>query len=164
MSKGEQTREHILQRAAEVFSERGFFGTSMNDLVRATGLEKGGIYNHFRSKEQLALEAFDYSYWLVSHRIKTAVQAADLPIERLRAFVAAFASQVEQPLLPGGCPVLNTAVEADDAHPALRERVYGVVQEWTGLLAEMVRDGQAQGGVTARRGAGDGSNRGGGGA
>ena len=45
--------------AAPVFNQRGYVGASMRDLVDVTGLEKGGIYNHFGSKEQLALEAYD---------------------------------------------------------------------------------------------------------
>ena len=70
MSKGEQTREMILARAAQLFSQRGYFGSSLADLMQATGLEKGGIYNHFSSKEQLALEAFDYAFTLLQQRIR----------------------------------------------------------------------------------------------
>ena len=59
MSKGEQTRERILARSAQLFNRQGYSGSSLSDIMRETGLEKGGIYNHFSSKEQLALEAFD---------------------------------------------------------------------------------------------------------
>ena len=54
MSKGEQTRERILARSAQLFNRQGYFGSSLADIMRETGLEKGGIYNHFSSKEQLA--------------------------------------------------------------------------------------------------------------
>ena len=54
----------------------GYVGASMRDLVDATGLEKGGIYNHFGSKEQLALEAYDYAMNLVDGRL-AASQHAD---------------------------------------------------------------------------------------
>ena len=49
-----------------MFNRQGYVGASMRDLVDATGLEKGGIYNHFGSKEQLALEAYDYAMTLVT--------------------------------------------------------------------------------------------------
>ena len=60
MSKGEQTRHMIIERAANVFSRQGYFGSSLSDLIQETGLKKGGIYNHFRGKDDLALAAFDY--------------------------------------------------------------------------------------------------------
>ena len=58
MSKGEQTKELILSQAAVVFNRQGYFGARLDDIMRATGLEKGGIYNHFASKDDLALQAF----------------------------------------------------------------------------------------------------------
>src|SRR5436305_10867326 len=71
MGKGEQTRAMILARVAPLFNQQGYFGSSLSDIMQQTGLEKGGIYNHFKSKEQLALQAFDYSYALLDQRIRT---------------------------------------------------------------------------------------------
>src|SRR5262249_55753872 len=65
LRKGEATRRLILERAAPVFNQRGYAGASMSELVEATGIEKGGIYNHFGSKEELAVEAFDYAIGLI---------------------------------------------------------------------------------------------------
>jgi len=62
MSKGEQTRQEIIRKAAPIFNQRGYDGAAMSDLMKATGLEKGGIYRHFSSKEALAAEAFDYAW------------------------------------------------------------------------------------------------------
>ena len=62
MTKGEQTRREIVQKAAPLFNQKGYEGTSLSDLMKATGLQKGGIYRHFSSKEELATEAFDYSW------------------------------------------------------------------------------------------------------
>jgi AcrR family transcriptional regulator len=145
MSKGEQTRTLIVQRAAEVFSRQGYFGTSLADIMQATGLEKGGIYNHFSGKEQIALAAFDYAFELLSERIRTLAADSSNAVDRLQAFVAAFASQVENPIFTGGCYVMNTAIEADDAHPALRERAHTAIQRWLTLLHGMVADGIARG-------------------
>ena len=52
-AKGERTREEIIQQAAVVFNRQGFAGASISDIMRETGLEKGGIYNHFASKEDI---------------------------------------------------------------------------------------------------------------
>ncbi len=73
MRRGEETRERIVATAAGVFNERGFAGASMADLMAATGLQKGGIYRHFESKEALALEAFDHAIARMSERFAAAV-------------------------------------------------------------------------------------------
>src|SRR6266704_805053 len=62
MRKGEQTRQEIIREAAPIFNQRGYEGAALSDLMKATGLEKGGIYRHFEGKQQLAAEAFDYAW------------------------------------------------------------------------------------------------------
>ena len=62
MPKGKETRARIIAEAASLFNQRGFEGGSLSQLMEATGLEKGGIYRHFSSKEELAAEAFDYAW------------------------------------------------------------------------------------------------------
>jgi TetR/AcrR family transcriptional repressor of nem operon len=54
VTKGQQTRREIVEKAAPLFNKKGFEGTSLSDLMHATGLQKGGIYHHFSSKEELA--------------------------------------------------------------------------------------------------------------
>src|SRR5437588_12878408 len=73
MSKGEQTKERILARSAQLFNRQGYFGSSLTDIMRDTGLEKGGIYSHFSSKEQLARAAIDSAYGLVQEGVRQAV-------------------------------------------------------------------------------------------
>ena len=58
MTKGEQTRRRIVEGAAPILNKRGYEGASLNDLMEATGLKKGGVYHHFSSKEELAAETF----------------------------------------------------------------------------------------------------------
>jgi TetR/AcrR family transcriptional repressor of nem operon len=141
MSKGEQTREMILERAAQLFSRQGYFGSSLSDIMRETGLEKGGIYNHFESKEHLALEAFDYSFALVQQRIQLALSGKKNAIERLLAYVSVFQALIEDPVLAGGCPVLNTAIEADDANIPLRDRARSAMDIWQASIQRIVHRG-----------------------
>lgn len=141
MRKGEQTRQTAIARAAEAFSLRGYFGTSLGDLSQAMGLEKGGIYNHFSSKEDLALAAFDYTIDNYRQRFGEALAGKREALPRLRAVIDVFRGLIERPLLPGGCLVLNTAVEADDAHPVLRERAQRAISEWQGMIERIVTSG-----------------------
>ena len=122
MGKGEQTRAMILARVAPLFNQQGYSGSSLSDIMQQTGLEKGGIYNHFKSKEQLALQAFDYSIALLDQRIRAALAEKKHAIERLFALLSYFQELVDDPPIPGGCPILNTAIESDDTETALRDR------------------------------------------
>jgi TetR/AcrR family transcriptional repressor of nem operon len=122
MRKGEETRERVLRQVAGLFNRQGYFGSSYADIMRITGLGKGGVYNHFANKDELALEAFDYAVGLIGQRIKDAVTAKQHAADRLLALIQVFCGLANDSPIPGGCPVMNTAIECDDAHPALRER------------------------------------------
>ena len=147
MSKGEQTREAILQRAAPVFNQLGYSGASMSDIMRATGLEKGGIYNLFGSKEELALAAFDYAFGLVNERLRHALASKRNAIDRLCVMVETIGSQADNPPVSGGCPILNTAIDADDAHPALRDKARQAMDEWFDFIRRVGRRGSERGEV-----------------
>ena len=147
MSKGEQTRQHIIQEAATLFNQHGYIGSSISDLMQCTGLQKGGIYRHFQSKEQLALAAFDYAQQQSTSRLVAAVAAETDAVQKLLAFIHAFHTFTLHPPVPGGCPILNTIVDSDDGDPALRERVVAVVSGWQQLIEHIVADGVARGSV-----------------
>lgn len=149
MTKGAQTREMILARTAPLFNRMGYFGASLADIMRATGLEKGGIYNHFASKDDLALAAFDYSVGLVRQRFADALAGKRLAAERLRAIIGVLRDMVVNPPVAGGCPLLNTAIEADDAHPALRARARATMDEWCEMVQRVVTKGVERGELRA---------------
>ena len=88
MTKGEQTRRKIVEAAAPIFNQRGYEGSSLNDLMEATGLKKGGIYRHFTSKEELAAEAFDYT-WEAAWNVRLLhVDEKTNGIEKLKQLIA----------------------------------------------------------------------------
>jgi TetR/AcrR family transcriptional regulator, transcriptional repressor for nem operon len=146
MRKGEQTREMILARVAPVFNQQGYFGSSLSDIMRETGLEKGGIYNHFRSKDELALAAFDYSVGLVWQQIEQELVGKTSAVDRLLAMIHGYRQMLEDPtILPGGCPLLNTAIESDDAHPALRERARQTMTRWRKWIQKTITRGITSG-------------------
>lgn len=132
----------ILQRAAQLFNRRGFFGSAMSDIMSVTGLEKGGIYNHFSSKEDLALQAFDYAVGVLRVEISLAVGDKRNAVDRLLGLMTFYQHQSEGHPFSGGCPVMNTAIEADDTQPALRERAKAAIEEWYQFIRRIVQRGQ----------------------
>lgn len=141
MSKGEQTRQSIIEQAAPIFNVRGYAGTSMDDIVKVTGLSKGGIFNHFGNKDALALAAFDYSVDQMRERFRAMVAGKRTTRSRLKSMMRLFQSMIEEPPVDGGCPVLNTAIEADDTHPALRDHALKVCEEWRDFIVRTVKKG-----------------------
>ena len=141
MGKGEETRARILARSAQLFNRQGYAGASLSDIMRETGLEKGGIYNHFSSKEQLSLESFDYAYKLVQQRVRLALAGKFNAIERLLAIVSVFQSEADYPPVAGGCPIMNAAIEADDANEVLRDRARSAMDDWRATIHRIVYKG-----------------------
>ena len=147
MRNPERTREHIVRQAAELFNRRGFAGASLADIMAATGLQKGGIYGHFRSKEELALEAFDYAVRQMADRFTAALEGKTDAVERLRAIAGVFAEIPVNPPVPGGCPMLNASVENDDGNPAIQDRARAAMEGLRTLIRQTVRKGIARGEV-----------------
>lgn len=145
MSKGEETKEKILQQAAELFNQQGYAGSSISDIMRVTGLQKGGIYNHFKSKDDLALQAFDFAIAQLRQHYLAAIHSKRHAIERLQAIISVFRSYVDNPPIKGGCPLLNTAIESDDAHPALRQRAQQAMNSWRNLFYRIIQKGIEKG-------------------
>ena len=124
-----------------LFNIRGIAGASMADVSEATGLEKGGVYNHFATKEELSVAAFEYAAALVRERIETSLSSKTNALERLRAFLDTYRSTSEWPLMKGGCPLMNTAIEADDTNPELRRRAKIAIEGWRARLESILEEG-----------------------
>ena len=107
------TRQRIVELAAPVFNER-IRRCVDGDLVDATGSREGRIYNHFGSKEQLALEAYDHAMSLVTEGLQRSQKPEHDAVQRLQSMVRSFATAARDPVIAGGCPIMNTAIEADD--------------------------------------------------
>jgi TetR/AcrR family transcriptional repressor of nem operon len=145
VTKGERSRQKIVETAAVLFNQKGFTGCSMGDIVAASGLEKGTLYGHFSTKEELALLAFDYAWKDTSDKRLRNVDTVSNAVDKLKLHVDNY---VNTPSFPGGCPLLNFAVDADDGNLALRTRVRKALKGWEDLLAKIVEDGQSVGEIS----------------
>jgi AcrR family transcriptional regulator len=146
MSKGELTRQRIIETAAPIFNRRGYEGCSLQELMEATGLEKGGIYRHFENKEELAREAFRYAMGrAVKTRTDNLGEVHGGAVAKLHFIVRRF---VEHPSpIEGGCPLMNTAVDADDGNTALKELAREGICMWRRRLMALVEEGRRNGEV-----------------
>lgn len=144
-TKGKETREMIIRLTAPILNKKGFQGLSYADIMEATGLKKGGIYNHFQSKDELALEAFEYAFHQMEEKFKEAVTSKDSYYEKLISLITVYGDIIDNPPLAGGCPLLNMAVDSDDTHPELREKAQTFMKKWIDLIIHIVKKGKEKG-------------------
>lgn len=141
ISKSDRTRQFIVERTAPVFNEKGYVGTTLTDLTKVTGLTKGSIYGNFQNKDEVALAAFDYNFDRVTDYLKERILLSPNSIDRLMVYPAVYRDFLTIPFLKAGCPILNTSTEADDTHPALRERAANALAFWKKAVENQINRG-----------------------
>src|SRR5712664_2194882 len=146
MRKGEQTRLEIIRKAAPIFNQKGYEGAALSDLMRATGLEKGGICRHFDSKQELAREAFDHAWKLAMDARFEGTHEIPNTVDRLKQIVRNFRDR-RTSVVPGGCPLLNTAIDSDDGNPQLRAKARQALSSWLDRMESIAEEGKRRGEV-----------------
>ena len=86
--EGSDRRAAILETAARLICEKGYEGTSIQDIADAAGLTKAGLYHHIRSKEHLLLEIQNYGMDVFEEGVLKAVSPIADPLDRLKACMA----------------------------------------------------------------------------
>lgn len=145
MNKGQSTKQMIIEKSADLFNIRGYAGCSLSDIMTATGLKKGGIYNHFANKDEIAEEAFKYSMDLLEAKLAAVITSKKTGQDRLTAILEFYRNYATDPIIVGGCPVLNTIVDADGTNPSLIALARQKTQRLLKQLEFIITRGQEQG-------------------
>jgi AcrR family transcriptional regulator len=145
MSKGEDTRAAILERALAVTSKLGLEGLSIGSLAQDLGMSKSGLFAHFGSKEDLQLQVLG----LAVERFEAAVVQPALALPRgeprVRGLFDNWLAWAEASYLPGGCVFIAAANELDDRPGPLRDRLVEYQRQWLAVLARASRIAQEEG-------------------
>lgn len=145
MNKSARTRQHIIETTAPVFNIYGYEGTSLAMLQEVTGLTKGSLYGNFRDKEEIASEAFHHAMRQVRRFFNERIEKQKTPKQKLLTFLKVFAEHVFDSPVPGGCPLLNNAVEADDHHITLKKAVAREIESTIEFLVSLLDEGRRVG-------------------
>jgi len=127
MRNPEATKENILKRSGVLFNTNGYKATSISDITTATGLTKGAIYTHFTNKDELEQATLSYLSSQLFGKLKELTKSEITAGDKLRSIFIFFESYISNPPLKGGCPLLNAAIEADDAHVGLRKEALKIL-------------------------------------
>lgn len=155
MKKSERTRQLIIDKAAALFNQKGFSGTTMENIMEATGLSKGAIYGNFKKegqdkkgvKEEIALASFEHAVTQVYREVGQRTRVIENALDKLKAVVYFYRERVFSPPVEGGCPIQNTGVDADGSHPLLRKKVETAMKGWESRIAKALEKGIEKGEV-----------------
>jgi AcrR family transcriptional regulator len=145
MSKGEKTRQCIIEKAAPIFNVKGIAATSVEEVLHSAKVTRGCLYSHFETKEDLAASCVDYLLQMSGDNRDQVLDKQHTAKDKLFAFMD-MAKNPLKPLFDGGCPIVNLSTEADDTLPAVNKKIKKhidtQVELLTGLLEEGIRSGE----------------------
>jgi len=141
LSKAEETKNYIIEKAAPIFNMHGYKGTTMSQLTKAINMTKGAIYGNFTDKDEIALAAFNYNFSEISKKIRNVVNSKENACDQLIAFANFYLDHFIELSRKGGCPLLNAAVDSDNILPSLKERVAEAFNVWIKTVTRIVYSG-----------------------
>jgi len=145
VSKGEDTRQVILERAAQLASRVGLEGLTIGQLAGELSLSKSGLFAHFQSKEGLQVQTLRFTAELFVDRVVRPALKTPRGEPRLRALVERWLAWAEADVLKGGCLFVAAATELDDREGPLREELVRQQNDWLELIANVARTGVSEG-------------------
>lgn len=148
MSKGEQTRQSILECATALASQVGLAGLTIGGLAQELGLSKSGLFAHFRSKEALEVQVLEYAASLFVENVVKPALRAPRGEPRIRALFDRMIDWPARASLPGGCPILAAAIELDDRPGPARDALVSQQKDWLDSLASFARAAVSEGHFT----------------
>ena len=137
-------QDQVMDRIMRTFWRQGYAATSIDDLVDATGVKRGSLYNAFGDKEQMFLAAFDRYLADVAAPLDTALAGLD-PRQALAEMFAAQLAELDRDDSPNGCLIANTCVEAGDRPDAIGKRLRAQVSAMEQTVYDLLLRAQAAG-------------------
>jgi len=145
MRNPEATKQLIVETAASLFNTQGYRATSISDITAKTGITKGAIYGNFKDKDEVAEASFEYAVGLVMSDLRERIKKASSAQLKLREIISYYEEYIKKPPIAGGCPIINTCIEADDNYPQLRLKAIRSVAILKESIVKIVHRGMAEG-------------------
>jgi TetR/AcrR family transcriptional repressor of nem operon len=142
-------KDKIIHEALRQFSTKGFMSTSINDLLEAVGTSKGGLYNHFKSKEEILSAALSEARKIWRQRNLAGLDQVARPLDKIKKLLENYRDYylADSENFPGGCVFVTLAVELNDQQPHLAQEVNQGFERFKGLLQRLLDQEQAAGGL-----------------
>ena len=144
-TKGQRTRNSILEVAAALATEEGLDPLSIGRLADATGMSKSGLFAHFGSKEELQLATVDHAAALFVAEVIDPARSAPKGLARIWALCDHMIGYSERQVFPGGCFFAATSFEFNNRPGPVRDRIEEMIRSWLSYLEHAVEQAQEAG-------------------
>ena len=145
-TKGEATRQRIIEKSMQLFSVQGYFNTSIAGIVKATGLTKGGLYGHFRNKEDIWYAVYDECVRIWRGVVFQGVRQISDPLARIdRVLENSLRHYLGAGVFEGGCFLFNALVELTGQSPAMSKHVLKGFKAFSALLRLWLEEAEQRG-------------------
>src|SRR3989339_1753136 len=145
-TKGEATRQNIIEKSMQLFSVQGYFNTSIAGIVKATGLTKGGLYGHFRNKQEIWYAVYNECVRIWRDVVFQGVRPISDPVERIeRVLENSLKHYLGAGVFEGGCFLFNALVELAGQSPAISNHVLKGFKAFSALLRLWLEEAEQQG-------------------
>ena len=146
---GSNVRDKLIAVALELFHTKGYNGCGVSDITDATGIPKGSFYNHFKSKELLALAVLDrYQGLLGWEALK---DRSKPPIPRLRSLFEDYMAFQVKWEFSRGCLLGNFGAELSSQSPTIRKALKKIFERWCDAVGQVIQEAQERGDIDKRR-------------
>ena len=140
-------REQLVDAAYDHFHEHGFNGSGIKDITDAAGTPKGSFYNHFDSKESMAVEVMER--YAASRGMEMLADKSVPPVERIRKHFVYLMEDLERFDYTRGCMFGNFGAELSTQSTTIRDEVSNKLGRWASLLASALDDAREAGELTS---------------
>ena len=145
-SKGELTRQHIIDKSMQLFSLKGYFNTSIDCIVKATGLTKGGLYGHFRNKQEIWYAVYEECVRIWKSIVFAGVRDIPDPLTRIEKVVENnLQNYLGAGVFEGGCFLCNALMELAGQSPEMSAYVLEGFKSLAKLLHRWLDEADRQG-------------------
>jgi TetR/AcrR family transcriptional repressor of nem operon len=140
-------KERIIHESLRQFSSKGFMSTCISDILEAAGASKGGLYNHFKSKEDLFYAALSEARKIWRQRNLTGLERLPRPMDKLKQILHNYRDRylADSENFPGGCVFVALAVELHDQQPHLAREVQEGFERFKALIKRLLDEEKAAG-------------------
>ncbi|MBU2513336.1 TetR/AcrR family transcriptional regulator [bacterium] len=146
MTKGSQTRHNIITKALQLFSVKGYYNTSINDILEATGLTKGGLYGHFKSKEDIWYAVYDEAVFIWKELVFKNMRENKDPIKRIEKLIENdMRDYLGGDVFEGGCFFLNMMVELSGQSASMSRQILKGYVRFSRLMRDWLKEAGQKG-------------------
>ena len=146
IGKGAKTRQRIIEKSLQLFTVKGYFNTSISDILEATDLTKGGLYGHFQSKEDIWYAVYERAVEIWQGIVFEEARGISNPLDRIEKTIEKdLGEYMGRDVFDGGCFFFNSLVELSGQSGAMSRHILRGFVRFSRLLRSWLKEADQKG-------------------